>query len=357
MAGAFGFAFTPKEMPDLDVDSIHRAFQINLPEAHTYELMASYDLIVVEEVSLVSVWIFERLLRLWNAAAKRPALVFVGDFRQLRNIDGQRVCETPKWRNEVQVRELNVMRRCKCEILKWKLELLRAHAPSKDQLHRIIRGHHAPLLLQHRSADFASRHEPTEDEIGWIFHDNPDTVFVTISRKKAQLVNEMALRHFFRHQPVLQVVDADPASNPDNYPNSNAQEYWVPLRLPIYEGMRVTVTQNVRPEIDYVNGQDGTVRGLGTSSVRVETDTGHMVPVFPWTDQDHGWPTYYPIRPAYATTLMKVQGATLKHMTMWLDVPLVEAAGYVALSRVQHDKDWQYVGWLTQSHFQPAKLR
>ena len=39
-----------------------------------------------------------------------------------------------------------------------------------------------------------------------------------------------------------------------------------------------------------------------------------------------------------------------------LDSRSIEAAGYVALSRVQHDADWQCVGWLTPSHFQPAVL-
>ena len=36
------------------------------------------------------------------------------------------------------------------------------------------------------------------------------------------------------------------------------------------------------------------------------------------------------------------------------DVPGVEAAGYVALSRVQHDRDWQFVGDPGVHHFTPA---
>ena len=60
--------------------------------------------------------------------------------------------------------------------------------------------------------------------------------------------------------------------------------------------------------------------------------------MFPWTDPENGY-AFYPMRPAYASTLMKMQGATLSHMTIWLDTPGVEAAGYVALSRVQHDKE------------------
>ena len=41
-------------------------------------------------------------------------------------------------------------------------------------------------------------------------------------------------------------------------------------------------------------------------------------------------------------------------MTVWLDVPGVEAAGYVALSRVERDADWRFVGDPTVNHFVPA---
>ena len=49
-----------------------------------------------------------------------------------------------------------------------------------------------------------------------------------------------------------------------------------------------------------------------------------------------------------------MQGATLKHLTIYLDVANIEAAGNVALSRVEHDKDWQYVGDPGSHHFTPA---
>ena len=119
--------------------------------------------------------------------------------------------------------------------------------------------------------------------------------------------------------------------------------------------MKVSFTRNVRPEVDFVNGMEGEVVMKDGTGVLVSTKTGHQVKVFPFTDAESRL-VFYPMRPAYATTLMKVQGDTLKHMTLYLDVPGIEAAGYVALSRVQHDADWQYVGFLSQYHFQPAQL-
>ena len=39
---------------------------------------------------------------------------------------------------------------------------------------------------------------------------------------------------------------------------------------------------------------------------------------------------YFPLCAGYANTLLKMQGATLEHLTIWLDKANVEAAGYVA---------------------------
>ena len=43
---------------------------------------------------------------------------------------------------------------------------------------------------------------------------------------------------------------------------------------------------------------------------------------------------HFPFRVGYASTLHKVQGATLQHVTLWLDKADMPAAAYVAISRV-----------------------
>jgi ATP-dependent exoDNAse (exonuclease V) alpha subunit len=107
-------------------------------------------------------------------------------------------------------------------------------------------------------------------------------------------------------------------------------------------------------DIDYVNGMGGRVVGVTQHGVVVRTDTNYTVTVYPWTDDKHN--VYYPFRVAYATTLQKMQGATLDHMTLYMDAIGVQAAGYVALSRVRKDVDWQFVGHLEVSHFIRSKV-
>ena len=61
-----------------------------------------------------------------------------------------------------------------------------------------------------------------------------------------------------------------------------------------------------------------------------------------------------PVRLGYAGTVQRIQGMTLEHVTLWLDRAGCRAAGYVALSRVQYDKDYLIAGLVAPRHFVPA---
>jgi hypothetical protein len=149
----------------------------------------------------------------------------------------------------------------------------------------------------------------------------------------------------------LTTVYGDPEANPENF-DGTKQVSWDATPIPLYVGMRVMLTKNLNKDVDFVNGMTAIVEGYYASGVRVKTSTGYIVSVYPWTDEWHN--TFLPMRIGYANTLLKMQGATIKHMTIYLDVPNIEAAGYVALSRVEHDRDWQFVGDPSVHHFTPA---
>ena len=46
----------------------------------------------------------------------------------------------------------------------------------------------------------------------------------------------------------------------------------------------------------------------------------------------------------------------MKHITVWLDVPNMPAAAYVALSSVEFDIKWRYVGKPGIHYFTPARF-
>jgi ATP-dependent exoDNAse (exonuclease V) alpha subunit len=115
------------------------------------------------------------------------------------------------------------------------------------------------------------------------------------------------------------------------------------------------ITRNANKQNDFVNGMGCEVLERDPYGVLVRTDTGKRLLVHPMTDPETK-SVYFPLRHGYATTLHKVQGATLEHMTMWLDKPWWPAAAYVALSRVQYDSSWRFVGDMKPKHFVPAEL-
>ena len=130
----------------------------------------------------------------------------------------------------------------------------------------------------------------------------------------------------------------------------------VPLEVPIYKGAYLILTKNLNKAIGFVNGMGATVLGMDKNNVVVRTDQGKVLAVHPWTSESKV--VHYPLRLGYASTLHKVQDATLPHVTVWLDVPNFPAAAYVAISRVEYDANWRYVGnpYVYIHHFTPAKL-
>jgi hypothetical protein len=178
-------------------------------------------------------------------------------------------------------------------------------------------------------------------------------------------VNDLSIWILFttRKKRRLATVPVDWESNADNYDPDNNNELIVgrppmALQMPLFKGMRLHHTRNVNKEADFVNGMEATVESYDSSSrcVHVVTKTGRQLAVYPMTDYvpDCGYVTAYPIRPGYASTIHKLQGAELEHITVWLDVKKAKAAGYVAISRVQYDADYLLGGRVTRKHFRPA---
>ena len=194
--------------------------------------------------------------------------------------------------------------------------------------------------------------EPTYEDIAAILTENPDTVFVTITKANAAKLNDWALWSRFGSQQPLQVVPTDPEANPDNFEGSKQVAWW-PLDMPIHIGAKVILAKNLNKPGDYVNGMQGWIEDVMHGGILVKTKTGKMVMVYPWTDPDTK-AVFYPMRIGYANTLHKTQGATLDDITIWLDVPNVEAAAYVAISRVRKDADWRFIGDPSVHHFTPA---
>ena len=205
---------------------------------------------------------------------------------------------------------------------------------------------------------------PTQEDIRKLLRKtNQETTIVTCPRRAAAQVNDMVLNELFYRpgQKLLGEIPGHFDANEENYDAKGqlrTDRKPIPKFIKIFKGMRLFLTNNLKKKDDFVNGMEATVEDYIQKKecliVRTRTDKRLAVWLYTDPDPDHQRATYFPIRIGYASTIHKVQGATLKHVTIWLDIPGMKGAGHVALSRVQHDEDYLIAGGVGPEHFQPA---
>ena len=262
-----------------------------------------------------------------------------------------RICDSPAYHFAKKL-DFNTVHRCKDPKLAKKLKALRTSVPSMRLLKKIANSKHRAWKSG----------EPTAYDVLTLLRKHENTVMVTCTRKAAMLLNDLTITVLFehRHKEPLAVLPGDWETDPNNF---NA-EHQVPkgakvepVQVRIFEGMRLFLTQNLNKRNDFVNGMAVTVEGYHEESgcLQVLTKTGKMLAVPCIREKVEGHHIdYFPIRIGYASTIQKLQGQTLEHVTIWLDRPGCKAAGYVAMARVKTDADYLIAGKVTPVHFTPA---
>ena len=336
--------------PDVDVDTCHGAFLLHKPETEAWPHMTEYDLVVVDEVSQLSRDQFERIVRMWHQADKVPALIFLGDFYQLPGVEPTRANESPAWKKIYKV-ELVDPQRCKDKKLWKKIMATRTARPSMTQLKDIVRNHKAWSGKKPNQLDIRNLLRRTKSK----------TTIVTCTRKAANKINNLVVGILFCRSTKLAEIPSHFDANPENYDENNQlrkDRRPIPKMMRIYKGMRIFLTNNLNKKEDFVNGMEATIEDYDDQRkcLTVRTRTNKRLAVWLYTDPDPTYQrvTYFPIRYGYASTLHKVQGATLDHATIWLDIPNMRGAGHVALSRVRRDSDYLIGGDVGPEHFTPA---
>jgi hypothetical protein len=341
----------------LRVDTFTAAFRLHLPEEEGLYSMYGYDLVVVDELSQLTREDFERILKTWQVADQTPTLVFLGDKYQLPG-RGQRAWTSPAWsRVTVKFWELHEVRRCKDEDFLKTLHSLRVSMPDKMLLNKILRNHKA-----------WHGEEPVAADVGRILRAHPEATWVAATRVGVATINALALQALHPRKEPLAILPGTFEDNPENYVNSELRSDRLPLPsdTPIFKGMKIYLTKNVRKEDDYINGMLCEVLSLEAtiSSGRKEyvlwvwTRTNKRLPITIWSDPERPGLTYYPIRLGYCSTVHKVQGDEFPFIIIYLDVPNMVAVAYTALSRVSYASNYLIAGkgYLTPEYFAPATM-
>ena len=340
----------------IDIDTFHGALGDGSDKFAKPEVLQFYSLVMVDECFLLDEKLFLHLNDLYTACGKVPCVVLAGDKHQMGSPGGRPCFMAPQFkrctRTITLVYDKNYQQRSNdAEFIKM-LTTLRLAKPQKRggrfSVAQITRGHKA-----------WSGDEPSVQNVRELFRKHPETTVLTISRASAARFNGLALTAFFGRQEPLGTLDGDVESNPDNYNRKGkllSNRYLRPWKFKLYKGMQVSITKNICKDTGFVNGVQAVVEDYDSvwDGVRLLTTSGKRLTSYRKHDPDLGGVAYHCLRPGYCTTIIKVQGAELKHVTVWLDVPGVPGAAYTALSRVRAASDYLIGGNVNEKHFTPA---
>ena len=338
--------------PQVVIDTCAAAFGLMEDPCESLPHISLFSLIMVDEFSQLSRVQFERIVKLWASVDKLPALVFCGDPYQMSGFGDERPWHSRLWRQACYRVHLVQAYRCRDPQFWAKLSALRIAKPSEAEVR--------DLCVKRKAWDGY----PTVRKIRRYLKRFPQTTILTCTRRGTHVLNNLVLRVRFPKQKPVTYLPGDVDTNPQNYlrdgnmkPASQRRSLWVP----IFIDMKICITQNVRKEADFVNGMLATVEWFypASSGLRVRTATGRCLVIYKWKNpREPEIPAHYPIRPGYASTIMKYQGAELTHVTVYLDAKNVPGAAYTALSRVQSGRQYRLAGTgrLDPDHFTPADV-
>ena len=193
---------------------------------------------------------------------------------------------------------------------------------------------------------------------------HPETTILTCTKKKERWINELAVQALFGNRKPIVTIKGDIEQNPENYDDTGKlreDRRPKPAQIPIFKGIKLCITQNVRKQDGYVNGMCCEVEQFDENGnggvLRVKLENGERLPITMWTDMHKTNVRYFPVRMGYGSTIYKAQEGEYKHVTVWLDVRFMPAAAYTALSRVARMEDLLLGGELAKEHFVPTNYK
>ena len=104
----------------------------------------------------------------------------------------------------------------------------------------------------------------------------------------------------------------------------------------------------------FVNGQEVVVKFFRKDTIFCHTKNGTVLTVYPLVTQEKK--NIYPIQPFYASTIYKIQGMTLPHVTVWFDGMASPGTAYVAISRIKHSDNLLFLRKPRQGDFIPVSI-
>lgn len=231
-------------LPDeVECETIHASFyfpvESDTPPTINWQL-ANYDILIIDELSMIANVIFEHMLKTLNVLLFRPVIMLCGDAGQQQPFSRANrkimqltsAFDNTSFINSTYCYSLKEQHRVgDADYLSF-LNTIRKWVPTQHLLDEIQEGR---VISDGDSV--------TEDNILTAYHLDPQIIIVTFTKKGANYVNTIISRTIFQKEQPLDIIQLDCHLPP----------------IPIYFGMRVVITQNRDKANGIVNGQLATI--------------------------------------------------------------------------------------------------
>ncbi len=328
---------------DVDCETVHASFHFPVDDSTSPYInwdLSTYDIVIIDEISMIPITIFQHILKTLNLLLFRPVLMLSGDRGQ----------QQPFSRENGKIIQINSPFDDNSFLSNTYCYHLRQQHRVGDQKYLSFLNHVRNWVPTQQFLDeiqhdrvIATDSDISDDNILDAFYKDPANVLLTFTKKASNRANNIIVRAIFTNNNPLLHAQLDCDLDP----------------MPIYAGMRVVITQNRDKANGVVNGQVALVDMVQNTSVFLKLTTGKIAPTYPVTiKRDGRCKTVYPFVPAYAMTMCKAQGQTLSKVVLWFDIDTIPAGtAYVALSRVKNRNDIYFLNKLQPKYFTPVTRR
>ncbi len=317
-------------------ETLHSLFHFsdNESECRYNWAICSLDVILIDEISQVSVKLFQHIILTLNKLLRRPLVLLCGDFSQqqpLATVKGvtrqvDNISKNKEIMNLCTSLQLYEQFRCLDKKLAKFLDIIRERPPQVSELEDI----------NMNRVFFDDTDQVSMNDLYLKLKDYPQHLVLSFTRHSASVVNSVIIENTFSSKPLAEFKLDDNET------------------YPIFKGMKLLLTRNINKSLGFVNGQFVNVVNAQRSTLIVKTSNNTILTVHPVTSLDKNAHKIvkFPCLPGYCTTIAKIQGQTLKKVIVWFDkTHLPAGTAYAALSRVQRLDDMFFVNPLHVDHF------
>ena len=341
--GFLASCYRSQTQDEVSCETVHSSFTIPVSPTESPKInwsLSRFDLIIIDELSMISETIFQHVLMTVSKLLFRPVFVLSGDGAQ----------QQPFTREATRIIPVtNPLNNSQFVSSTYHFHLTEQHRV-EDQAYLNFLNHIRHWVPTQNELDDIQRDRVicpdnifNADKIMQMFLAHADISVLTFTNNAADEINKLVLANLFNAETSLATVKFD-----------NGERG---IDTEICCGMRVVITQNRDKENNVINGQMAKIYTMHNSSIILQlSSTRKLVTVYPVTMKRHTYVvTLYPLRLAYANTMCKAQGQTLPKAALWFDIENIPpGSAYVALSRVKKLADIFFITPLKPAFFRPV---